>query len=176
MRMDASSTKDRSLAASLSYRVATRRHCLILGLLLAPEAAVHPGSLFLRPDHKGQRATGALHRMPFARLPNSSSATVRSWPRQQTSRSSARAGSGEKKRHPRRNVRSRDRLSGVASVVTPISGAGMTVLNDKTGEARLVCERADGPHTGRQSGGELDAACVVYCVHVGEVAVRTDKH
>ncbi len=27
-----------------------------------------------------------------------------------------------------------------------------------------------------QSGGELDAACVVYCAHVGEVAVRTDKH
>ena len=27
-----------------------------------------------------------------------------------------------------------------------------------------------------QSGGELDAACVVYGAHVGEVAVRTDKH
>ena len=27
-----------------------------------------------------------------------------------------------------------------------------------------------------QSGGELDAACVVYCAHVGDVAVRTDKH
>ena len=29
---------------------------------------------------------------------------------------------------------------------------------------------------GRQSGGELGAACVVYGAHVGEVAVRTDKH
>ena len=27
-----------------------------------------------------------------------------------------------------------------------------------------------------QSGGELEAACVVYGAHVGEVAVRTDKH
>ena len=27
-----------------------------------------------------------------------------------------------------------------------------------------------------QSGGELDADCVVYGAHVGEVAVRTDKH
>src|ERR1700719_1462760 len=34
----------------------------------APEAAVHPGSLFLRPDNKKQKATRALHRMAFARL------------------------------------------------------------------------------------------------------------
>jgi hypothetical protein len=27
-----------------------------------------------------------------------------------------------------------------------------------------------------QSGGELDAARVVYCAYVGDVAVRTDKH
>jgi hypothetical protein len=27
-----------------------------------------------------------------------------------------------------------------------------------------------------ESGGELGAACVVYGAHVGEVAVRTDKH
>jgi hypothetical protein len=27
-----------------------------------------------------------------------------------------------------------------------------------------------------QSGGELDAACVVYGAYVGDIAVRTDKH
>ena len=27
-----------------------------------------------------------------------------------------------------------------------------------------------------QSGGELHAVCVVYGAHVGDVAVRTDKH
>src|SRR5580704_15703371 len=33
----------------------------------APEAAVHPESLFLRSDNKKQKATRALHRMAFAR-------------------------------------------------------------------------------------------------------------
>ena len=33
----------------------------------APEAAVQPGVLFLRPDNKSQKATRALHRMVFAR-------------------------------------------------------------------------------------------------------------
>src|ERR1700731_3505295 len=33
-----------------------------------PEAAVHPGSLFLRSDNKRQKATRALHRMAFAKL------------------------------------------------------------------------------------------------------------
>jgi hypothetical protein len=55
------------------------------------------------------------------------------------------------------------------------SGAGTTVLNDKTGEAG--CENKMMVRVrGRQSGGELGAACVVYGAYVGEVAVRTDKH
>src|SRR5277367_7017539 len=41
---------------------------LVVNVGSAPEAAAHPGSLFLRSDNKRQKATRALHRMAFARL------------------------------------------------------------------------------------------------------------
>ena len=38
------------------------------------------------------------------------------------------------------------------------------------------CQSTSNTDQRRQSGGELDAACVVYGAYVGDVAVRTDKH
>jgi hypothetical protein len=51
-----------------SQRVPARSNIHTSTTGFAPEAAVHPGSLFFRSDNKRQKATRALHRMAFARL------------------------------------------------------------------------------------------------------------